>query len=586
MTTPPTTAEALDTARRGLAGAVNSIINRLAGRTDLIARLVWDQDTRAPAWYDPARREITINATHALGAHTDPDTVDPVTETGRSRHPVLFGLCCHESGHARATRWKQHLPSGTLAMVVNAAELLEELRIEHRHLHHRPQDRPFLRASALALAVPPAHTTSGGDSDRWQAGHVATLALGRIDAGVLTINDLRHLLPALHSVLGVAGFDRLRHAWCEAITLDDGDVDGLLAAARAWLAALGLDEHTDLDTDALGPVCTATGGNHDDQPQPDPGNSSGWDAALGALAAVLADEAAREAHDALPTAHADTATVTRKRADAAQQHEIREITTLVFGSHRTPHDRGPITGRRRPERTEHATANQLAARLRTAQYRGKATTKHWSNTPPGRVDGRQLNLARTQRAAGFPVTATPFRQTRRRRVPQPPLAVGIACDVSGSMRWSVDAVASGAWILATALQSLDARCATVAFGDTVTPVTAPGAVPREVTELAANDGSHAAADAVAALDGALRLSTTRAGARLLFLISDLQFSETETTDMQRHLDRLAATGTTTLCLDVSGNTVALSGVTLVRLHSAADLVPVLADATVRALRAT
>jgi hypothetical protein len=48
-------------------------------------------------------------------------------------------------------------------------------------------------------------------------------------------------------------------------------------------------------------------------------------------------------------------------------------------------------------------------------------------------------------------TARPFTRIQRRRVPAPPLAVGIACDVSGSMGSYAGPVASTAWILARAV---------------------------------------------------------------------------------------------------------------------------------------
>ena len=58
--------------------------------------------------------------------------------------------------------------------------------------------------------------------------------------------------------------------------------------------------------------------------------------------------------------------------------------------------------------------------------------------------------ADAQRAAGALPTAEPFTRTTRRAVPTPPLRLGIACDVSGSMVEFAGPVASAAWILAHA----------------------------------------------------------------------------------------------------------------------------------------
>src|SRR4029077_14610599 len=95
--------------------------------------------------------------------------------------------------------------------------------------------------------------------------------------------------------------------------------------------------------------------------------------------------------------------------------------------------------------------------------------------PPGRLRMRHAVTADAQRAAGAMPTAKPFTRVERRRVPAPPLAVGVACDVSGSMSSFPGPVASTAWILARATASLPAaRTATVTYGRHVRPVTYPG----------------------------------------------------------------------------------------------------------------
>ncbi|RSN56657.1 hypothetical protein DMH08_24875 [Actinomadura sp. WAC 06369] len=89
-----------------------------------------------------------------------------------------------------------------------------------------------------------------------------------------------------------------------------------------------------------------------------------------------------------------------------------------------------------------AAARRLARRLRAAAHRDRVTTVHTSPTPPGRLSMRGALAADAQRAAGVTPTAEPFTQTTRRHVPAPPLRIGIACDVSGSMKAFADPVAS------------------------------------------------------------------------------------------------------------------------------------------------
>jgi uncharacterized protein with von Willebrand factor type A (vWA) domain len=139
-------------------------------------------------------------------------------------------------------------------------------------------------------------------------------------------------------------------------------------------------------------------------------------------------------------------------------------------------------------------------------------------------------------------TARPFTRIERRRVPAPPLAVGIACDVSGSMDSYAGPVASTAWILARATASLPAaRTATVTYGRSVRPVTYPGAVPARVTEFTATDRYEDFTRAISALDGALGLAAPGI-TRILVIVSDGRYKGTQHPDGQKLITRLAASG--------------------------------------------
>ena len=130
---------------------------------------------------------------------------------------------------------------------------------------------------------------------------------------------------------------------------------------------------------------------------------------------------------------------------------------------------------------------------------------------------------KAQRAAGAVPTAEPFTRTRSRRVPAPPLRVGIACDISGSMGAFAGPVASAAWILARAAGHLpSALTATVLFGKGVYALTRPGEIPAQVTDFSATASTESACRAIDALDGALGLASPGT-ARLLVIVSDAMF---------------------------------------------------------------
>jgi uncharacterized protein with von Willebrand factor type A (vWA) domain len=197
---------------------------------------------------------------------------------------------------------------------------------------------------------------------------------------------------------------------------------------------------------------------------------------------------------------------------------------------------------------------------------------------------RHAMAADAQRAAGAMPTAKPFTRVERRRVPAPPLAVGIACDVSGSMSGFTGPVASTAWILARATASLPAaRTATVTYGAQVRPVTYPGAVPAQVSEFRAHDKYEDFTRAVNALDGALGLS--RPGStRILVIVSDGRYKGTQHADGQKLITRLAASGCLVIWIAPSDTAKTMTGARVVTLADPAATSAAIAKAVAASAR--
>jgi hypothetical protein len=195
--------------------------------------------------------------------------------------------------------------------------------------------------------------------------------------------------------------------------------------------------------------------------------------------------------------------------------------------------------------------------------------------------------ADAQRAAGALPTAEPFTRTTRIPVPTPPLRLGIACDVSGSMHRLAGPVASTAWILAHAAHhtTVPADTATVIFGNHVRPITRPGTAPTRVTEFTATDNYEDIPTAIDALDGALGLS--RPGAtRLLVIVSDGHFRADPRREGQQRIDRLGAAGCGVLWLITDTTDTPFDGVTVHLLTDPAATVRTIGHAAITALRAT
>jgi hypothetical protein len=491
-----------------LSAALTAQIPPIAGRDDLIVTCAPGAGRGAPGCFLPDLASVELDGTH-LGV--DPATADPSRPSDRDRYPTLWGVMTHEGAHARHTRWTP--PPATAAAFADAALMLEESRIEAAQLTRRPGDRHWLRASATRLilddfAAPAAATP-------WDAAKAAALLIARADAGVLDPTETAAVTTAAETILGTGRLAGLRAIWRAAHATADTDARAMTRLGRRWCRIIGVTPDTprpDATSPPAGPPSPLA------------------EAITEAVAAVTAADAPPPAPPSREAARA-AETTARRRASAA--------TSKVFGAS----DNATATGGTRPPtEPEKAAARRLARALRAAASPERTATTVASPAPPGRLRMREALSADAQRAAGALPTAAPFTRTIRRRVPAPPLRVGIACDVSGSMSAFAGPVASAAWILSRAAGAITGtRTATVIYGEKVRPLTRPGHIPAEVTEFTATDSTEKFCQAIDALDDALTLSRPGA-ARLLVIVSDGQYTQPERDGGQQRITRLARSG--------------------------------------------
>ncbi|OXM57059.1 hypothetical protein CFP71_10005 [Amycolatopsis thailandensis] len=565
MTTAnPLLAEARDV----LVGRLNKGVNLLAGRNDLIVSVEWDAGPATPpAWFTFAKAEVSLNGPVAL-AGAEPSQINPLTPAGRRRHPVIVGLLCHEAAHAHSTHWEHGFDGDIPVVVARAAVLLEDPRIERRQLQRRPGDQLYLRAASQLLILPDAESCTEA-AGRWHAAQAALLTAGRVDAGVLDKNDVRKVVELCLNALGRTDFNRLRALWRDALDLDDGDVAGLLDIAAQWVEVVGVED----PADAPAPACAtglpeghpaAPGQDGDDEPE---GSGDDRETPASGTAGAAADALARAFRDAMDKSgergaaqaaadlddDADQDQPSTSGEDSRERAAAERAADEVFHGYIVTGGRDPRAKTRQPTPSERDLARRTAQALRRAQFRERSRTVIASAVPPGRLSGREAMLGAAQRARKMPVTARPFRQVVQRETPEPPLTVGIAVDISGSMSWATTALASTAWLVAHAVDDVGGNSATVAFGERVTAITKPGVPPTVVQEFVADDGHERFADAMQALDGGLRL-TSGAGARLVFVVSDGHFVlPGEMERAQTIVDRFVRSGVHVLWLDLTSN---------------------------------
>ncbi|MFJ4676839.1 hypothetical protein [Kitasatospora sp. NPDC088783] len=546
----------------------------LSGRQDLLVTCRPGTRSGAPAAFSPALAEVEFDA--ALFEPLQPHEIHPRIVGDENRYPAAWGVLVHEAAHAAHTRWTEQVDAED-PRVVEAALLLEESRAEGAHLTRRPTDRTYLRTSARTLVMPDIANPSLQGIEH--AASVAALILGRRDAGILDAGETRAVANLCEKVLGADLLATLTGIWTAAHRCADHDAATMLGHATNWCDALDTaaptrpapEDLTDLLSGAVGVVMDSAAAN-------DAADLAAQAAANNALAARAAAQA---------RGRAQQADQRRKAAATARSVFNPHGTTVSPDGAPAPYD-NPVTGSRRPTAAEQSAAARLSRALRAAAYRERTEERTTSPTPPGRLNMRAALTRDAQRAVGAVPTAEPFTATRRRNSPTPPLRVGIAVDVSGSMRAACEPVASAAWIVAraAALTDPDSRTATIAYDYNLTALNRPThRAPERVTTFAANGGAHNLAAALDALDHGLDLSHPGTG-RLLVIVTDARYVDDETAQAVARIKRLTAAGCAVLQLTLDKGSRHLPGTTLLHLPRPSSAPAAIAKAATDAIRRT
>lgn len=544
----------------------------LSGRQDLLVTCRPGTRSGAPAAFFPTLGEVEFDA--GLFAPLQAHEIHPRIVGDEERYLAAWGVFVHEAAHAAHSVWTP--PAGADPRVVEAAFLLEESRAEGAHLTRRPTDRTYLRTSARTLVMPDiAHPTLQGIE---HAASVAALILGRRDVGILDAGETKAVADLCEKVLGADLLTTLTRIWTAVHQCADHDATTMLGHAQEWCDAL----------DAAAPALPVPAGLAD--------------LLSGAVGVVMNSMAATDAADLAEQAAANDAMASRSEAQAqdraqraGQRRQAAATAKSVFSARGTvspdgtPEPRSnPVTGTRRPTAAEQSAASRLSRALRAAAYRERTEERTTSPTPPGRLNMRAALARDAQRAAGSVPTAEPFTHTRRRNSPTPPLRVGIAVDVSGSMRAACAPVASAAWIVAraAALTDPDSLTATIAYDRHLTALTRPThRAPEHVTTFKANGGAHNLGDAIDALDHGLALSLPGAG-RLLVIVTDAQYRSDETAAAVTRVKRLTTAGCAVLQLTLTARSLHLPGTTLLHLPKPSSAPAAIASAATDAIRRT
>ena len=565
---------------------MNEWVQGLARRDDLLVIVEPGAGKGAPAVFLPETGNIEIDP-DVCAEGMNPADIRMDTEQGRLNHASFAGAGGHEGGHGAYSKWAIDQNPKKRA-IVQAALLLEEPAMEGDLVRDRPETRVLLRSTFHKIVNrkdQPIDTVMGA------AGMVA-LAVGRADAGVLDHSEVQPITDICKTVLGDR-FDQLRQVVLDvqAIGVRD-DATVMEGFGKKWLDILGDDAKGDGGEGVVIYICgegDPSESDSDGNGEPQDGEGDG-NSVVKMVAEAISDAAEQEAKEQADAAKVrDIADQAKKDAADARKDEKQATETfesVKFVGHGSGWGSEGLSGERPAKPAEFGQANVLADRLRKAQFRDRSVTVVNTTTPPGRLKSAQAMKRSAERAMGLPPTAQPWKQTIRKHVDQPPITVGIGCDISGSMRIATDAVASAAWVIARAVHLNEGDSATVAYGERVHAVVKPGETPAKVREFAANGGMENWVGAMRALNGALNLDS-QDGVRLAVFISDGQYTHSQREQGNKMVKRLMDSGVKVLWIGFNGQPrdTAPKGAEYVRLSDPSRMGAVIGDAMVKLLEA-
>jgi hypothetical protein len=520
---------------------LRDVVNVWASRTDLLTYAGPDAGRGiAPALYSHTNKEIDLNTDVAFGKGVSPELIkDFRNRTVQFQWIRAAGLALHESMHAQYTTADWSAVHGGIVKaygkqakdVWNAFQNLEESRIEKRGVEKFPENRAFLRGSALYLVDLPKVDDEGVKIDYAAAPNIADLvfilsALGmaRVDAGVLDRKDVKEISKLISEVIPPATRKTLRRIWREFHELDDwhpDDLKRMVELSKEWVDLL------------------QTARDQNPAPKSGPDEDAYREFLKRFLKAFMEDQSSTGQAAQTEAGEQERTEISLEKLKHKQEESTRHeanktIADEIFpkslfdsGRGTTYHNtRSVVVEERSPSLDERKMAVTIAKAFEKAKYRDRIITTQTTARPPGRLNTSLAMQGRAIKAAGGHSTVEPWKSATRKHVEDPSLRLGIMGDISGSMSSTMPAMAVATWVMQEAAYRIQGKVASVYFGGTVFSVLKPGEHQDKVTTFSAPDSSHAFDKAFRALDGALNLLDGE-GARLLIINSDGNYGQDE-----------------------------------------------------------
>jgi hypothetical protein len=529
----------------GVGMAIGELANTWSDRHDLVGYVGTNAGHGAPACYNPELAEIEVDTSIAFGAGVTPEMVGDIRERSQQyEFPKATGAIMHEAFHAKFSEWS--IPDAKKALKPDefqAIMWLEESRIECQGLMMMPKAKPFLRACAIDIVIGEAKEQFAENSNTHSASFFVATVHARIDAGILEYEDVEELVTLVNDYIGLENVRKLRaiarefqahkmHAVADPYLYD---------LARKWAEIVREVAEEKGDAQPEGAEGEGEGASAEFIGEMMEALEEAKDATSVAVMGDLGDQEMQEEWEE---------EVKKKGESSKEQKANREIGQKVFSKGTT--ERGGSSGsylkdRRKPEQDERVAAVTVAQMLEKAKYRERSETEVKSVTPPGRLRTRALVQGKALKERGVMTQVEPWRKTVRKHTDDPTLTVGVMVDISGSMGGAMQPMATTAWVMSEAVKRVQGKTAMVYYGNDVFATLKPGQHLSEVSVWAATDGTEKFDKAFRALDGGLNL-LHGTGARLLVVVSDGCYTDTEATNARKWVTRCAESGVGVLWL--------------------------------------
>lgn len=506
---------------------IGMVANNWSFRSDLVVYAGDDSaEGKAVAAYYSDISEIEVNIAGAFGTATTPEMVGNFTNrTTQYEFPNATGVIYHEALHARHTAWNTKYLADLLdPNEQRAFMLLEESRIERKGVIERPENRLFLRSSALHLALEDADPeTLATMGDVWQSAFVSALSLARYDAGVLDADDVAELYISLTSILGMELYRELQKIWVEFQSLNVSQTDRGVELAKKWVELLRQADPEGepvMGEGVMAEPSESESGESESKESKSKGSSALSEALENSATKTeietsddLADQEKQESWDKEVKARQD---------QSQNNNQKKKATAKVFDKTTDPMGAGSnskLQEKRSPTSNERASAVKIGQMLDKAKYRERSLHERKSVLPEGRLKARVAVQNAALKSMGIHSTQPAWRKKVRKHTDDPTLRLGVMVDISGSMSSAMEAMATTAWVLGEAGHRIQAKTAMVYYGSGVFPTLRVGQRLAEVSIYTAPDGTEKFDEAWQALDGEVRL-TSNDGVRILVIVSD------------------------------------------------------------------